>query len=253
MEAYNTQLGDYLNKLDEEKSKAAKAIDINPNFYRQIENTILRKNCIAYLVDSNANATKTYGLQMHNNSNSFNSYAVNANAQLDQYTAFAKFLEQAFEWDVMSYNLYPFYWANNQEWATLYQTDNADPLFRSFLQSGMARVVVTVRPGFEAAVQHYISTGQIWTGGQVPVIGDALYLSLTDELKQPTGQPEGKAWISRIPTTLTIIQANSIGLEVIKALPCNCNDTADFENPALVPCGDSIVLTTNTLVASTNG
>ncbi len=253
MEAYNTQLGDYLNKLDVEKSKAAKAIDVNPNFYRQIENTILRKNCIAYLVDNNANATKTYGLQMHNNSNSFNSYAVNANAQLDQYTAFAKFLEQAFEWDVMSYNLYPFYWANKQEWATLYQTDNADPLFRSFLQSGMARVVVTVRPGFEAAVQHYISTGQIWTGGQVPVIGDALYLSLTDELKQPTGQPEGKAWISRIPTTLTIIQANSIGLEVIKALPCNCNDTADFENPALVPCGDSIVLTTNTLVASTNG
>ena len=31
----------------------------------------------------------------------------------------------------------------------------------------MARVVVTVKPGFEDAVNFYMSTGKIWNGGEV--------------------------------------------------------------------------------------
>ncbi len=34
------------------------------------------------------------------------------------------------------------------------------------------------------------------------------------KLKQPTGKPQGKYWITRIPTTLTILQAESVGLKV---------------------------------------
>ena len=47
-----------------------------------------------------------------------------------------------------------------------------------------------------------------------------------------------------MPSSLTILQANSIGLEVKKALPCNCEDLTDFENPDEVPCGDAFELTT---------
>jgi hypothetical protein len=127
----------------------------------------------------------------------------------------------------------------------LYQYDNNDPIFRSFMQSGLARVVVTVRPGFEDAVRFYMQTGLVWNGGEVPVIDDPLHLSIVDELKEPTGKPEGKAWATRIPTSLTILQADSIGLVVEKALPCNCEDvTADtWENPSAVPCGDNFVVT----------
>lgn len=57
-------------------------------------------------------------------------------------------MEQAFEWDIMSYNFYPYFWGNKADWKTLYQSESIDPLFRSFLQSGMARVVATVHPGF---------------------------------------------------------------------------------------------------------
>ena len=49
----------------------------------------------------------------------------------------------------------------------------------------MARVGATVRPGFEDAVQFYMSTGKIWSGGEVPVIGDPLYLSIVDEMREP--------------------------------------------------------------------
>jgi hypothetical protein len=64
---------------------------------------------------------------------------------LDQYTALAKFMEQAFEWSVMDYTFYPYYWANKERWDDLYLTEDLDPLFRSFLQAGMARVIVTVK------------------------------------------------------------------------------------------------------------
>jgi hypothetical protein len=151
-------------------------------------------------------------------------------------------MEQAFEWDIMSYNLYPYYWGNRQDWSSLYQFDESnDPLFRNFMQSGMARVIVTVRPGFEEAVRYYMQTGQIWSGGEVPVIEDELYLSIVDELRQPEGEKLGKAWPTRVPTALTILQAQSIGLNVTKALP-SIDDLSDFENPDEVPQSQELEL-----------
>ncbi|KXH83670.1 hypothetical protein AU378_12035 [Chryseobacterium kwangjuense] len=151
---------------------------------------------------------------------------------LEQYTALAKFMEQAFEWSIMDYTFYPYYWADRKKWQEMYLTQSADPLFRNFLQAGMARVIVTVKPGFEDAVQFFMSTGKIWNGGEVPVIGDPLYMSIVDELRKPTGEPQGKFWITRIPTTLTILQAQSVGLEVEQALPIfKEDDPKNCENP----------------------
>jgi hypothetical protein len=102
---------------------------------------------------------------------------------------------------------------------------------------GMARVIITVKPGFEEAVQFFMTTGRIWNGGEVPVIGDPMYMSIVDEMRQPTGEPQGKFWISRIPTTLTILQAKSVGLEVEQPLPIfpeehpeNCENPKDLES-----------------------
>jgi len=134
----------------------------------------------------------------------------------------------------MSYNYYPYYWGKREDWDDMYQQENIDPLFRSFLRSGMARVVVTVRPGFEDAVQFYMATGRLWNGGEVPVIGDPMYLSIVDELKETKGEAQGKAWLTRLPTSLTILQAESIGLKVASALPFTKEDPEDFENPEQV-------------------
>ena len=93
-------------------------------------------------------------------------------------------------------------------------------------------------------MRFYMQTGRIWNGGEVPVINDKLFLALIDELREPTGQKEGKAWATRLPTTMTILQANSIGLEVKKALPCYCDEvnSKTFENPEMIPCNDDFVL-----------
>ncbi|WP_289043799.1 hypothetical protein [uncultured Olleya sp.] len=247
IDAYQDALAEYNDKLAEEKATGIQIKGTNPGFYREFENKILRKNCISYLIDQNPSAKNTYGKSdlfktNDGNTQTFANTEVKVNAILDNYAAFVKFMEQAFEWDIMSYNLYPYYWGNRQDWSSLYQYDESnDPLFRNFMQAGMARVVVTVKPGFEEAVRYYMQTGQIWNGGEVPVIEDELYLSIVDELRQPEGEKLGKAWPTRVPTALTILQAQSIGLKVNKALPFN-DDLSDFESPDEVPQSDQFEL-----------
>jgi hypothetical protein len=210
-----------------EKSMAAytqpkTAKELNPGFYRQIENTVLRKNCISYLVTD-----AQMGQKFYQGSTTIDTTTL-VTAQMDQYAAMVKFIEQAFEWDIMSYRFYPFYWGNRQEWQKNYQIDVSDPVFRSFLQSGMARVIVSVRPGFEEAAMHFMATGEIWNGGQVPAIGDDLYLSIVEELKNPVYMID-ETWETRVPTTLTVLQAGSIGLVVEDGLPCECDTNNGIE------------------------
>ncbi|WP_426476750.1 hypothetical protein ACP3T3_15665 [Chryseobacterium sp. CBSDS_008] len=231
IDSYEKALAIYEQKIAEEKATGIQIKGSNPGFYRQIENTVLRKNCISYMINRAANSTHGYGMAGLTTGSTFTDYETDLSTKLDKYTAFLKFMEQAFEWENLSYYLYPYYWANKTEWTNLYQTEDVDPLFRAFLQSGMARVVATVRPGFEDAVQFYMATGKIWNGGEVPVIGDSLYLSIVDEMKQPKGIKQGKAWITRLPTSLNILQAESIGLKVAHALPFSAEDPNEFEVP----------------------
>ncbi|WP_126653040.1 hypothetical protein [Chryseobacterium aureum] len=234
IEGYEKALAIYEQKIADEKATGIQIKGSNPGFYRQIENTVLRKNCISYMINRTANSTHGYGMAGLTKGSIFTDYETDLSSNLDKYTAFIKFMEQAFEWENLSYYLYPYYWANKTEWSNLYQAEDVDPLFRAFLQSGMARVVVTVRPGFEDAVQFYLATGKIWKGGEVPVIGDDLYLSIVDEMKQPKGKKHGKAWITRLPTSLSILQAESIGLKVAHALPFTIENPKDFEVPSEV-------------------
>nr|WP_314493133.1 hypothetical protein [uncultured Chryseobacterium sp.] len=238
IKAYEAAYVEFLNKQKEADEKAKQQETENKDklsvFYRDIERVILKHNCIAYLLQDYLNVLGqnfTSGDQMKN-------FQVILGEELEQYTALAKFMEQAFEWEIMDYTFYPYYWASRDEWQKMYLSENADPLFRSFLQSGMARVIVTVKPGFEDAVQFFMTTGKIWNGGEVPVIGDPMYMSIVDEMRQPTGEPQGKFWISRIPTTLTILQAESVGLKVdpdqplpifVEEHPENCENPKELE------------------------
>jgi hypothetical protein len=230
VESFNAIIAAYNEKLDE-YNKAVAATqqpvvtgtkEINPGFYRQIENTVLRKNCISYLVsDSNM------GKKFYKGTTVADTLPV-VDADMENYAAMVKFIEQAFEWELMSYRFYPFYWANRADWQSLYQQEVNDQLFRSFLQSGMARTVVSVRPGFEEAVMYFMTTGKIWNGGQVPAIGDDLYLSIVEELKNPEFYVD-ETWETRVPTTLTVIQSGSIGLDA-QGLPCACGHETGITN-----------------------
>nr|WP_321233931.1 hypothetical protein [uncultured Psychroserpens sp.] len=236
IEAYQTALDAHNEEVAaieaQQAAKAAEQKDTMGNFYRIIESDVLKHNCIAYLLQnylSDLGKDFTDGDEMQN-------FKVNLSDDLDKYTAKAKFLEQAFEWSIKDYTFYPYFWADRKDWQEMYLSENADALFRSFLQAGLARVIVTVKPGFEEAVQYFLETGDVWMGGETPIIGDPLYMSITQEMQEPTGVPQGNYWITRIPTTLTILQAKSAGLEVEQALPIfpesepeNCENPEQLE------------------------
>ncbi|WP_288459471.1 hypothetical protein [uncultured Chryseobacterium sp.] len=251
IEAYELEMDKYNQALAEIKAMGVEIKGSNPGFYRKIENTILRRNCISYMLEQNPNVDLTFGRgKYYNNGYSsgdetFLNTDIKVDGKLDQYAAFAKFMEQAFEWEIMSYYFYPYYWGERKSWADLYQFDDNDPVFRAFMQSGMARVIVTVRPGFEEAVRHFLATGQIWNGGEVPVIDDPLFLSIVDEMRSPKATKEGEPWREKIPTSLTILQADSIGLRVEKALPCNCEPGVKFDDNLGEMCATNFELNQN--------
>ncbi len=233
IEAYEEKLATYYEKLAALTAKQGETVRVNPGLYRQLEKTVLRKNCITYLLGQEQLGHDM--LQGRDDLSTINARYTDPN--LDSYAARVKFFEQAFEWDIMSYYFYPFYWAKKDNWETLYTIQNDDPLFKTFLQSGMAKVVVTVRPGFEEMVNWYIATGQIWNGGQVPTLNDPEFVSIVQELREPEGEVE-ETWESRVPTSLTVVQAGAIGLDV-EGLPCNPDCGGDTSNP-IVQTDDQI-------------
>ena len=167
---------------------------------------------------------------MYQDNPSFENYKIKQNQKMDNYASFAKFMEQAFDWDLMSYRFYPYYWGNKQDWSELYQFETNDAIFRSFMQAGMARVIVTVKPGFEDAVMLYMATGQIWNGGQMPVVGDPLYLSIVDELAEQEYTVE-ETWNTVLPTQLIALQKSGVAVDE-KGLPCG-EDCKDFASGSL--------------------
>jgi hypothetical protein len=222
-ETYNAIIKAYEEKLSAYNASLTQndtSFGTNPGFYRQIEQLVMRKNCISYLMDEAKMGQGFY------NGTTLTNYSLQQTQEMDNYASYAKFMEQAFEWNLISYNFYPFYWGKRTDWPSLYQYECNDPLFRSFMQAGMARVIVTVKPGFENAVMHFMATGQIWNGGQVPVLDNPLYLSIVDELKEQE-YVINETWETVVPTSLVALQSSGVAINA-EGLPCgdDCIDHA---------------------------
>lgn len=72
-----------------------------------------------------------------------------------------KFLHQAIEWENMLFFLYPYFWSHTARWEFKKYLDHPDFLHRVFLKSGSARVVLTIRPGFERDFVSFLETGTL--------------------------------------------------------------------------------------------
>ena len=72
-----------------------------------------------------------------------------------------KFLHHAIEWENMLYFLYPYFWTHPTRWEFKKYLDHPDPMHCAFLKAGSARVVLTIRPGFEDAFLAFINTGDM--------------------------------------------------------------------------------------------
>lgn len=247
MEAYYDRLREYNEAVQAEEvipESTSETLRFNPLQNRAIEKRELKRIAIELLAEQKGYDVSKYNyLPADNNDIS----KVNKTAALQTHAATVKFFEQAFDWEIMAYIFYPYFYANEGDWKDLFQQqDAADPIFQTFLQSGMARTVVPVRKGFEDAVNWYMITGEIWNGeGLVVDTDDELYLSVAEEMQSIEGEVEG-TWETRLPTSLTVIQAGSIGLNV-EGLPCN----SDCETGSLFDSDENPIVQTGELVGGT--
>jgi hypothetical protein len=199
----------YLAKVQAYESKLAEAAAAagvvitgrNPLWNQRITTTELRKQCITMLT---AQQFESFGaLEL-----SPQGYPQPNLARAEAQMPYVRFFEQAFEWEHLVYFFYPYFWGWKPGWSHRMLLDDVDPLFADFLRAGAARVVFPVRPGFEAAVAHYLETGEIWDGGPAPDVTDPLYVPIIKEIQEAQGAPgdevpQGDPWLVRLPTTLT--------------------------------------------------
>lgn len=232
MDAYNAQLQAYNDAAAAaaaaaEAASAAQADEAdagrNPQFNEQVVQTEIKRLCIEMMM---APFGFSQGARDFYRDGACGIPTLPSDRELGDYKILVDFFEQAFDWNIMAQTFYPYYWAQRCRWKELFQaTDSNDQGFQAFLQSGMAKVVVPIKPGYEAAVGFFMETGDVWTGSRMVIhTDDETYLSLVDEMNAVEGFVEAE-WQTTVPTTLTIIQKNSALLNV-GGLPC-CETDAD--------------------------
>ena len=206
-QAYQAKLQAYESALAQARAAAGVTIaGRNPLFNERIIAAELRKQCITLLTAQQFDAFGALEL-------SAEGYAQPDLAAVDAQMPYVRFFEQAFEWEHIVYFFYPYFWAWKGGWKERMLMDDVDSRFADFLRAGAARVVFPVRPGFEAAVVHYLETGEIWSGGPPPDIASPLYVPIIQEIQEANGAPGGEtavgeSWEVRVPTTLVQLRPN---------------------------------------------
>ncbi|MBS0424546.1 MAG: hypothetical protein JSR71_09035 [Proteobacteria bacterium] len=210
MAAYQAQKASYDQQVAAQQTQQGVVIHgQNPLINRQIEKMELKKGCVKLLVDTWRYGTFGAMKQVGDNPPDFDIHQAISEGKFEQ------FFEQAFEWENITYLFYPYFWGRQNQWLSKINNYDDDPLFTQFLQSGSARVVVPVHPGYNDAVMYYLeNNGAIWNGGEPPRLNDPLYISLAQELRDITDDlanatPEGDPWQVILPTTLVYLQKDS--------------------------------------------
>lgn len=206
-QAYKARLSEYEEKLAALEMQAGVAIrGRNPMLNMELMNDELRKHCITILTEQH------FDLFDAIQTGSYNA------PQIDLYEnaaegPYVRFFEQALEWEQMTWLTYPYFWGRKSQWDERIAYEDVDPTFNQFLKAGYCRVVVPVRPGFEGAIDHFMTYGEVWNGGPLPAISNPLYLPIADEIAERLDRPgdeipQGEPWLVRIPTTLVHVRAD---------------------------------------------
>jgi hypothetical protein len=72
---------------------------------------------------------------------------------------FIKYIHNAIEWENVLYFTYPYFWDDTALWHFKKFLFHPDPTHRTFLRAGAARVVLTIRPGFESTFTSLVESG----------------------------------------------------------------------------------------------
>lgn len=200
--AYEAMLEEYNNSLED--TSYNRDFGQNPQLNREVERTELKRSAI-----------ELFSLQRFEN---FDAMFDGDISNLPKFAfqdsidegKFVRFFEQAFEWENMTYEFYPYFWGKKKNWIKINSVNDSDPIFEKFLKAGFARVVVPVRPSYLLSILHYQKTGLIWEGADQPIIDDETLASILTDVNEISTYPDGMEideWEVRVPTNLVKLRA----------------------------------------------
>lgn len=96
------------------------------------------------------------------------------------YEQMVRFVNDAIDWDNILYFLYSYFWDVPLAWENIRNIQHPDSTRQAFLRSGSARVVLTVRKGWETAWVQFVEGGQFGTGA-LPELHP--YLTIAQEIQ----------------------------------------------------------------------
>jgi hypothetical protein len=97
-------------------------------------------------------------------------------AVVRQYEDRVRFINEAIEWENVVSFLYSYFWDLPDSWDFIRQIKGPDATRQAFLRAGSARVVLTIRKGWEDRWVRFVDTGD--PGG----ITDSPYLTIAQEI-----------------------------------------------------------------------
>lgn len=90
-----------------------------------------------------------------------------------------RFLHHAIEWENVNYVMYPYFWSDPDRWDLKQNLLHEDFVHQAFLQAGAARVVLTIRPGFEESFLAFMETAD----SESTLPPDHPYMTIAQEIK----------------------------------------------------------------------
>ena len=107
------------------------------------------------------------------------------------------FINQAIDWDNVIYFVYSYFWDVPQSWDFIRQIQHPDATRQAFLRAGSARVVLTVRKGWELAWTYFVEFGSTSLPSNLP---QHPYLTIAQQIQDydainypgiPPANPDG--------------------------------------------------------------
>jgi hypothetical protein len=130
------------------------------------------------------------------------------------------FINQAIDWDNVIYYVYSYFWDVPQSWDFIRQIQHPDATRQAFLRAGSARVVLTVRKGWELAWTYFVEFGFTSLPNSMP---PHPYLTIAQQIEDydatnypgiPPADPNGGGPIDdgtpQVGTTSTTLLAPSV-------------------------------------------
>lgn len=133
-----------------------------------------------------------------------------------------RFLERVFDWDNMTYELHPYFYASKANWSQLLDLSDDDPHFEAFLRSSFATIQVPVHRDSlkETAAVNFIRNNSIANYEVVPEDMQAVLAELDniqptlftydlDGNELPEPKEEVDLGIFNLPTSLVILECGT--------------------------------------------